>query len=95
MLPDEHLKFKILKNTHKLKNFTENPKVGVKPDLTRQQQHEEKELREELERRKKKGDDVMIFRGNVILRADHAKLRREAANEFRSGVGASANPSQA
>ena len=92
ILPEEHFKFKILKNTHKLKNFTENPRVGVKLDLTRQQQIEEKELREELERRKKLGEDVMIFRGKVILRGDHAKIRKEAASAFRSGDGAAANP---
>ena len=76
-LPDESTKFKILRNSHKLKTFKNNEKVGLKPDLTKQQMSEERELRKELQRRRDMNEDVMIYRNKVILRADHEKLKKE------------------
>ena len=76
-LPDESTKFKILKKSHKLKDYQENNKIGLKLDLTKQQQMEEKALRQELIKRREQQEDVMIFRGQVIKRADHEKLKKE------------------
>ena len=76
-LPNEKTKFKILKNTTLLKNFESQQNVGIKPDLTKLQQKEDKELRAQLKKRKDEGEDVMIYRNKVILREDHAKLKRE------------------
>ena len=94
-LPEEYLKFKILKNSHKFKTFAEHPKVGIKPDLTKQQQYEERALREELERRKKLKEDVMIFRGKVILRSDLQRLRSEASRESKDAAATSPTNKQA
>ena len=80
-LPDEPTKFKILKNSFKLRSYPQNNKIGLKPDLTKQQQYEERELRKELSRRKELKEDVMIFRGKVINRADHEKLKKEFASK--------------
>ena len=76
-LKNEKTKFKILKNSSLLKNFQSQQNVGIKPDLTKQQQIEDKELRAQLKRRKDGGEDVMIYRNKVILREDHAKLKSE------------------
>ena len=78
-LPNEATKYKIIRNTHKLKSSQAHPKIGFKFDMTRQQQAEERELKQELERRKEAKEDVMIFRGKVILREDHMKLKRESS----------------
>ena len=78
-LPDESTKFKILRNSHKLKTFKKNEKVGLKPDLTKQQMSEERELRKELQRRRDMNEDVMIYRNKVILRADHEKLKKRVS----------------
>ena len=48
-------------------------------DLTKKQQIEDKQLRQEVERRKANGEDVMIFRNRVIKREDHQKLKDEAS----------------
>ena len=79
-LPNEATKYKIIRNTHKLKSCLTYPKIGFKFDMTRQQQVEERELKQELERRKEAKEDVMIFRGKVILRQDHMKLKRESSS---------------
>ena len=79
-LPNEATKYKIIRNTHKLKSCLAYPKIGFKFDMTRQQQVEERELKQELERRKEAKEDVMIFRGKVILRQDHMKLKRESSS---------------
>lgn len=76
-LPDEVTKFKILRNSYKLKSYKTNERIGLKLDLTKLQIAEEKELKIELQRRKDLGEDVMIFRNKIICRADHAKLKTE------------------
>ena len=76
-LPQESDKYKIMKNSFKLKTFKEHPKIGVRLDLSKQQQLEEKALKEEVERRRNLKEDVMIFRGQVILRSDHSRLKKE------------------
>ena len=76
-LPDETTKFKILRNSHKLKSYKTNERIGLKLDLTKLQIAEEKELKIELQRRKDLGEDVMIFRSKIIHRAEHSKLKAE------------------
>ena len=76
-LPDEKSKFKILRSSHKLKSFKQNEKIGLKPDLTKQQLSDERELRKELQRRRDLNEDVMIYKNKVILRADHERLKKE------------------
>ena len=83
-LPNESTKFKILKKSHKLKEYQENNKIGLKLDLTKQQQMEEKALRQELIKRREQQEDVMIFRGQVIKRADHEKLKKEHSKDSSS-----------
>ena len=89
-LPNEASKFKILKKSYKLKSYQENNKVGLKLDLTKQQQIEERELRQELIRRREQKEDVMIFRGKVIKRSEHETLKKEHS----SGTNASDSSTQ-
>ena len=79
-LPTEATKYKIIKNTYRLKSCQNHPKIGFKFDLTRQQQQEERVLKLELERRRNANEDVMIFRGKVILRQEHATLKKEQSS---------------
>ena len=76
-LPSEKTKYKIIRNTYKLKSSPTNSKIGFKFDLTRQQQAEERALRQELERRKEAEEDVMIYRGKIIKRSEHMRLKNE------------------
>ena len=76
-LPDENSKYKILRNSHKLKSFKQNEKIGLKPDLTKQQLSDERELRKELQRRRDLNKDVIIYKNKVILRAGHERLKKE------------------
>ena len=76
-LPNEATKYKIIRKTYRLKSCPDHPKIGFKFDLTRQQQSEERELRKELEQRKAANEDVMIYRGRIIKRNEHEKLRNE------------------
>ena len=76
ILPDEKTKYSILRNAHTLKSYQAQNRVGIKLDLTKQQHLEDKLLKEELEKRKKEeGLDLMIFRGEIIKREDHARLK--------------------
>ena len=75
-LQSKKIKYQILKNSKKMKDCTSHPKIGFKMDLTKKQQLEEKNLRLQLEERKKT-EDVMIFKNKIILRADLAKHKAE------------------
>ena len=75
-LQSTKIKYQILKNSKKLKDCTSHPKIGYKMDLTKKQQLAEKNLRLQLEERKKT-EDCMIFKNKIILRADLAKHRAE------------------
>ena len=90
--PDDKTKFKILNKSSLLKTLTSQQNIGLKPDLTKQQQKEDKELREELKRRKEQNEDVMIFRNKIIKREDHARLKKELASN--SNADATPNPNQ-
>ena len=80
-LPDEKTKYKVLNNSNNLKSFQPMQNIGLKPDMTKLQQKEDKALREELKRRKDMNEDVMIFRNKIIKRADHATLKKELAEK--------------
>ena len=81
LLPNESTKYKIIRNSYKLKSCANHPKIGFKFDLTRQQQADERELRQELEQRKAANEDVMIYRGKIIERSQHLKLKNEHASK--------------
>ena len=76
-LPSEKTKYKIIRNTYKLKSSPTKSRIGFKFDLTKQQQAEERALRQELERRKEAEEDVMIYRGKIIKRSEHMRLKNE------------------
>ena len=79
-VPNEPTKYRIIKNTYKLKSCVNHPKIGIKFDLTRQQQAEDREMRQELVRRKAANEDVMIFRGRIIERSQLMKLKNEKSS---------------
>ena len=77
VLKNQKTKYQVLKKAKKLKDCESHPKVGIKPDLSKKQQEEEKELKLELEERRKNNEDVMIFKKQIILRKDLAEHRKQ------------------
>ena len=59
----------ILKNANKLKNSTHN-KVGLSPDRTRSELAEFRAKRAEFVKRRDDGEEVVWFKGEIVLRAD-------------------------
>ena len=64
---------KVLRNARKLRHNTNLRNVYVNPDRTNLQQRFFRELLSELKERRRKGEDVVIFRDRVVR-------RREAKN---------------
>lgn len=60
----------ILRNAKQLKHSHAHKKVYVNKDLTQQQQKEQRALRQELEERRKRGEDVVIFRNEVKAKSE-------------------------
>ena len=61
----------ILKNAPKLKTYrptNSSLKVYIAHDLTRKQQVEAKRVRDEMLRRRSRGEDVTIYRGKIVTR---------------------------
>ena len=69
-LPNVKTKMQILSNGRKLKGHQKFGKVGIQMDMSKAEQEKHKALRTELNERRQKGDDVMIFDGRIILKKD-------------------------
>lgn len=57
---------KILRNAKKLKQSSQFPNCYINPDLTELQRKMEFQLRRELKRLREAGNDVIIYRGNIV-----------------------------
>ena len=58
-----------------MKDCETHKNIGFKMDLTKKQQEEDKVLRLELAERKK-NEDVMIYKKQVLLRSEVDKLKK-------------------
>lgn len=67
---NSELKSNVLRYARKLKFSTSYRNIYINPDRTPMQQAEYKELRSQLLVRREKGEDVVIFKKNVVPRAD-------------------------
>ena len=74
-LSSQKIKYQILKNSHKMKTCEKHKGIGYKMDLTKKQQSEEKVLRLKLEERKKT-EDVVIHKRQIILRTELEEIRK-------------------
>lgn len=63
-------KLTLLKNAKSLKHTSNFKKVFVNKDLTPDQQRQQKAIRDELKKRKGNGEDVIIYRDEIVLRSD-------------------------
>lgn len=63
---DTESKRRILSKSKNLRNMQQYKNIYVNPDLTPLQQAQNKQLREELHRRRSQGENVMIRRGKVV-----------------------------
>ena len=63
-------KISLLRMAKNLRKHTAYSGVYINPDLTRPQRVKNKELRDELKRRREAGEEVMIYRGRVIEKSE-------------------------
>ena len=85
VFPNQSQKMAILKNAKKLKDNENMSKIGITNEKTHKQREADSKLREELKARKEMGDDVMIYRGSVILRKDRDSLAAAVSRTETSG----------
>lgn len=69
---DTSHKYTILRRARYLKGLSRFDKVGIAEDKTLQQRETERKLREELKRRKAKGENVIIFKGAIVEKRKEA-----------------------
>ena len=92
-LVNTEAKGKILKNAKKLKNHESFSKVGIASDKTKKEMQEYRALKEKLDERKKANEDVVIFRGQVVLRDDIKKIinQSQSGNQSHQAVASGGN----
>jgi len=66
---DENDRQNVLRKSKSLHNMPNRRQIFINPDYTVSQMHDRKRLFEELKQRRALGDDVVIFRGKVVLRS--------------------------
>ena len=76
-LQDERDKWELLKMAKSLRYAGDRFKnIYVAPDLSPAEQEKDRNLRKELRERKEAGEDVIIYRGRVMFRADRPGTQR-------------------
>ena len=82
-LHDETEKWEILKMAKALRHAGDRfEKVYIAPDLSPAEQERNRNLRKKLLERKEAGEDVIIHRNQVILRADRPQGRQPGATSY-------------
>ena len=71
---DPETKMQILRNAHLLKEKPQFRYIGMAPDKTLLERRQDKEKRDDFKKRKETGEDVVWFRGNVILKSERDRL---------------------
>ena len=66
---------RILRSSRALRRFPEFQNVFVNPDRTPMQQAAHKVLQNDLKMRKQNGEDVMIFRGEIVEKTTRQNFR--------------------
>ena len=65
------MKFQVLKASTKLKKLKGWDKVYIGPDRTKRESNEDRQLREELKKRRSKGENNLIIRsGKIVTREE-------------------------
>ena len=75
VLPDQNSKIGMLKNSRNLRNSDKYKHISARNDLTRKQQEMDYKLRQQLRQRKDKKEDVIIYKGKIILKIDHPNYK--------------------
>ena len=75
-LPDEQMKRMIFKGCKHLKDSAFSH-VSLQNDLNKDEQEKAYQLRKQLRERKIAGEEVCIFRNEIILKADHPKNQKK------------------
>ena len=77
-------KMNVLKNARKLRDHPKFGKVGLQVDMTKAEQEDHRALVLQLKDRKSKGEDVMIYNGECILKSDRDKKAEERRDAKKS-----------
>lgn len=72
---DENSRMKILRNAKSLRSSSAFKNIFINPDRTPKEQMRFKELHRELQERRKNGEDVILYRGNVVTRRSMTNFR--------------------
>jgi len=73
-------KRKILSNAKKLRESASFQKVYITPDLSLNERHDNKHLRDELQRKKNGEKDIIIRRGKIVKKANSVELYLPSAD---------------
>ena len=76
ILPDGEMKSDILKKCRNLKDSIYKH-ISVQEDLTREEQEQQFKLRQELRKRKQDGEDVCIYKGEIIPADQHPGRKQD------------------
>ena len=93
-------KFKLLKASRNLKNYTKHQKIGLSSDKTKKEQLREQSLRAEIDRirRSDPAADPVVFRGKIMKRSEKESIvEREqthlkGSGSFRNTQGSADGP---
>ena len=80
ILPEEDIKFDILKGCSNLRNSVFSH-ISVQHDYTKEEQKRNYNLRKELKERIEKGENVCLYRGEIINKEDRPKKQTETETE--------------
>ena len=84
ILNSADVKSSILRGAKNLKSHRVFNRIGIAQEKTFKEREIDRKLRAELEERKKKGKDVIIFRNEIISRKDKQKVIEEYKKSINS-----------
>jgi len=76
ILPDEETKFEILQSCHNLQDSVFSH-ISVQQDLTKEEQKKNYKLRQEVRDRNNNGENVCLYKGEIILKENHPNNKQK------------------
>ena len=76
ILPDEETKFEILQNCYNLQDSVFKH-ISIQQDLTKEEQKKNYKLRQEVRDRNKNGENVCLYKGEIILKENHPNNKQK------------------
>ena len=95
VLDSVETKMQFIRNSKKLKDHDTFSKVGLSFDKTKREQEEYRRLKEKLDEKNRNegsGADYQIFRGNIVLKTEVAKILRKYKEQQGTGWASASRP---